>query len=196
VLQTVLSDVFQFAEFISSKSSRRVIKWFSYNDTSSYSSKAVTRQATGRHRTSSRLLLYRESWDLSLTFRYALGRYRVYQKECPDFRHLHLRNENRYDDIGTCILLVYSHSFTDTAVVNGHQLWLRDWRDQYSIYREVPKFFLVCPVVVMALSWEETALEAKTWMEEIYWIQFWNESRKNWYGLNWLNLWWRWRNFG
>jgi hypothetical protein len=30
----------------------------------------------------------------------------VYQKECQDFKHLQLRNENRHDDVGFEVLTV------------------------------------------------------------------------------------------
>jgi hypothetical protein len=56
-------------------------------------------------------------------------KYRAYQKECQDFKHLQLGNENRYyDDAGTCTLIINSNSSTDTSsmsiptVVNGQQL--------------------------------------------------------------------------
>jgi hypothetical protein len=41
--------------------------------------------------------------------------YRVYQNECRDMRHLQVRNENRYDDVGICSIIVNSVSFTKVA---------------------------------------------------------------------------------
>jgi hypothetical protein len=55
-----------------------------------------------------------------------LNLYRVYQKEYRDFKHLQLRNENRYDDVGTCSLIVNSVSPTQVVhiptAVNRQQL--------------------------------------------------------------------------
>jgi hypothetical protein len=59
-----------------------------------------------------------------------------------DFKHLQLRNEKRYDNVGTstCSVIVNSYSFTETScthipsAVNRQQLWLGVLCSQHNAY--------------------------------------------------------------
>lgn len=46
--------------------------------------------------------------------------HRVYQKQYRDFKHLQLRNENRYGNVGTCN--VFINSFWKTPSMPGEEL--------------------------------------------------------------------------
>jgi hypothetical protein len=41
--------------------------------------------------------------------------YRVYQRECRHFKHLQLREEKRYGNVGNCSVIINSNSFIDAS---------------------------------------------------------------------------------
>jgi hypothetical protein len=49
---------------------------------------------------------------------YKIQTYTTYLKDCWDFKHLKLRNENRYNDVCTCSVIPNSNSLTDTSCIH------------------------------------------------------------------------------
>jgi hypothetical protein len=60
--------------------------------------------------------------------------YRTYKKDCWDFKHLQVRNENRHSDVCTCIVIPNSNSLTDTSCIHIQSVVNRQQHGQYSVY--------------------------------------------------------------